>query len=1044
MLQAIVKFSLRFRGIVLALACALLAYGVYTTFTVPYNAFPDFAPPEVGIQTEAPGLSPEQVELLVTQPLENALNGMVGVASMRSKSIPGLSVITVVFSDHSDIYRDRQMVSERLATTAGTLPAGVAAPLMAPLTTATSWVMQVGLTSSQPASQPSLMALRSLATWTVKPRLLAVPGVAEVEVNGGATRQLQVQYQPAKLRRYGVSVSQLLAAAAQATGARGAGFITTVNQRLVLQADGQAETAAQLASIVVVHRSGASVTLGDLAAVTDAPAPAIGAATIAGVPGVIMIVDMAYGANTLDVSRRLDAALAQLRPPLARQGVALHTHVFRAATFIQVALSNVRSSLLLGAALVALVLFLFLFNLRTAAISCLAIPIALLAAVVVLDKTGQSLNVMTLGGLSIAIGEVVDDAVIDVENIYRRLRQNRAAAQPRSTARVVLAASIEVRSAVVYATFAVILVFFPVLNLSGLAGRLFSPLAQAYIWAILASLLTALTVTPALCLLWLGGRDLPANEPPAVGWLRRRYHGLLARLQDRPGLLLSGAGVIVALGAVALLLTHATFLPELREGDITIHMTALPGTALDASVRMGDRLTRELLRIPHVIQVAQRAGRAELGTDTMGTHESELDVNIQTINGAQVAATQQALQNVMSGFAGPVLTENGFLTERINETISGSTAPVVVNVFGNDLDAIDREASAIAAQLARLPGAGAVQLESPPGMPQIEVRLRPQALQRWGFDPTTVLDAVRTAFGGDVVGQVYQGNRVFDVAVTLDPAARHSVAAVAALPLASPDGQLLSLSQLADVFVDSGRYEIQHDGARRVQVISCALAGASPAAFVAAAQARLAAMPLAPGTYVEFAGAAAEQAQTQHTLLVDSLLAGLGILLLLGVVMGNYRNLLLVLANLPFALVGGIFAAYFFTGGELSVGALVGFITLFGITVRNSIMLLSHYEHLVNEEGMSWGPAAALRGASERLAPILMTALVTGLGLLPLALGSGDPGREIEGPLAVVILGGLVTSTLLNLLVMPTLALRWGRFHRPASPLDEPTPTPSA
>ena len=1040
MLQAIVRFSLRFRGVIIALACALLAYGIYTTFIVPYNAFPNFAPPEVGIQTEASGLTPEQVELLVTQPLENALNGMVGVASMRSKSIPGLSVITIVFTDGSDIYRDRQLVAERLATAAGTLPAGVAAPLMTPLTTATSWVMQVGLTSNQ----ASLMALRALATWTVKPRLLAVAGVAEVEVNGGATRQLQIQYRPGQLRRFDVSLAQLLAAARQATGARGAGFISTVNQRLIVQASGQAETARQLAETVVVHRQGTSVTLGDLAQVSDAPAPTIGAATIGGVPGVIMVVDMAYGANTLAVSRRLDTALAQLRPALARQGVLLHTHIFSAADFINVALHNVRSSLLIGAVLVVLVLILFLFNLRTAAISCLAIPIALLAAVVALDKTGQSLNVMTLGGLSIAIGEVVDDAVIDVENIYRRLRQNRVLPQPAPAARVVLAASIEVRSAVVYATFAVILVFFPVLNLTGLAGRLFSPLAQAYIWAILASLLTALTVTPALCLLWLSGHDLPEQAPPVIHALRRRYDALLLRLQRHPGLVLGGVAVIAALGAGTLLLVNTTFLPELREGDITVHMTALPGTSLRASIQLGDQLTRELLRIPHVIQVAQRAGRAELGTDTMGTHESEIDVNLQTLNGAQVAATQNAIQNVMAGFAGPVLTENGFLTERINETISGSSAPVVVNVFGNDLDTIDHQAAAIAARLARLPGAGQVQLESPPGMPQVEVRLRPDALLRWGLQPTPVLDAVRTAFGGDIVGQIYQGNRVFNVAVRLDPTARHRVADIAALPIDSPGGRILSLGQLADVFVDSGRYEIQHAGARRVEVIDCSLNGAAPAAFVQAAQAAIAGLPQPPGIYVVFAGAAAEQAAAQHSLLVDSLLAGLGILLLLGVVMGNYRNLILVLANLPFALVGGIFAAYFFTRGELSVGALVGFVTLFGITVRNSIMLLSHYEHLVNDEGMSWGPAAALRGASERLAPILMTALVTGLGLLPLALGSGDPGREIEGPLAIVILGGLVTSTLLNLLVMPTLALRWGRFHRPASEFDEPPPVASA
>jgi Cu/Ag efflux pump CusA len=623
---------------------------------------------------------------------------------------------------------------------------------------------------------------------------------------------------------------------------------------------------------------------------------------------------------------------------------------------------------------------------------------------------------------------VVDDAVIDVENIYRRLRENRASSNPRSLFQVVFDASIEVRSAVVYATFAVILVFFPVLTMSGLAGSLFGPLGIAYIWAILASLVVALTVTPALSLLMLGGRDLPPQEPPIVQWLKQGYRVILLQVEKAPLLLTSVVVLLIVLGMGTLFFLTSSFLPELREGNITVHMTAVPGTSLEESLRLGDRLMQALVQIPSVQSVAQRAGRAELGTDTNGTHQSEIDVNMQAANGAQVKVTQDGIRRVLAQFPGAVLTSNSFLTERINETLSGYGAAVVVNIFGNNLDELDREAAQIARVLASVPGGSEVQVQSPPGMPEILVRLRKDDLARWGLDPLAVLDVVRTAYGTEVVGQTYEGNRVFDVSVVLASSSRPQVTEIGALPLRSPDGNFVTLSQLADIQESSGRYVVLHQGARRVQTITCNVRGRAVDSFVQEAQKRISGITLPASTYVEFSGTAAAQAQSRRDLLVNSLLAGLGIILLLSVVMGNHRNLLLVLLNLPFALVGGVLAALV-TGGNLSLGSLVGFVTLFGITLRNSIMLISHYEHLVEMEGMSWGLDTALRGASERLAPILMTALVTGLGLLPLAVGSGDPGREIEGPMATVILGGLVTSTLLNLLVLPTLALRYGNFE---------------
>jgi CzcA family heavy metal efflux pump len=1026
MLNAIVRFSLRFRGVIIALACALLGYGLYTLSRATYDVFPEFAPPQVVIQTEAPGLAAEQVEVLVTQPIENAINGVAGIESLRSGSIQGLSVITVTFRPGSDIYRDRQVVAERLASLGGQLPEGIRAPVMTPLTSSTSVVLAVGSTSDQ----RSLMELRTIADWTVKQRLLAVPGVAKAVVFGGEVRQLQIQVQPDRLLQYNLALEDVLRVAREATAIRGAGFIDTANQRIILQTEGQSLTPDQLAQVALVHHNGVSVTLGDVARVVEAPEPPIGAAAILGHPGVILMVSAQYGANTMQVTQKVEEALTGLRSVLSAQGVVLHPDLFRPANFIQTAIHNVRSSLLIGAVLVVVVLFLFLFNFRTAAISCTAIPLSLLTAVAVLEYLGFSLNTMTLGGLAIAIGEVVDDAVIDVENILRRLRENRHKEYAQPAFRVVLDASIEVRSAVVYATFTVALVFIPILTMSGLAGRLFAPLGLAYIFAILASLLVALTVTPALCLVLLSRGRLQEQEPPVVRWLKERYHAVLLQVERSPRAVMGGVGLFTVAGLATLALFGGEFLPELSEGHFIVHMSAVPGTSLQESLRLGRQVTLELLKIPYVRSVAQRVGRAEKADDTLGTQDSEFEVDLRPIQREEEAELAQSeIRQALLRFPGVNFAVNTFLTERVEETLSGYTAAVVVNIFGNDLDVLDNEAQAVARVLDGIPGAADIQVQSPLGAPQLVLRLRKENLMRWGFAPVAVLDAIRTAYQGDDVGQIYDGNRVFDVAVILAPQARQTIADVGALPLRNSAGPYVHLRQLADLYETSGRYIVLHEGARRVQTVTCNVAGRDLSSFVADAKRQIhSTIALPAGTYIEFTGTAAAQAQSLRDLLMHSVLAGVGIVLLLSIVMGNVRNLLLVLVNLPFALVGGVLAV-FASGGWLSIGSMVGFVTLFGITLRNSIMLISHYEHLIAVEDMTWGLEAAMRGASERLAPILMTALVTALGLLPLAIGSGAPGREIEGPMALVILGGLATSTALNLLVLPTLALRYGRFE---------------
>lgn len=1025
MLTSIVRFSVRFRGIIVALACLLLGYGIYTIYQSRLDVFPEFAPPLVVIQTEAPGLGPEQVEVLVTQQIENALGGTIGVESLRSQSIQGLSIVTLTFHNGTDIYRARQLVNEQLNAIAATLPGGVKPPAMTPLTSSTSVVLGVGLTSASSSS----MELRTFADWTLRPAILGVPGVANVTVFGGQVKQLQIQVDPQKLVRLGLSLQDVTNAAQRATGVRGGGFIENANQRIVLNTPGQTTTAAQLAQVVLLQKNGVSVRLGDIGQVVTGAQPPVGGATVQGKNGVIIMVNSQYGADTLTVTLAVEQALKSLQPLLKTSGITLYPALFRPANFIQSAISHVRLALLIGAALVVIVLFLFLQNARTAFISATAIPLSLLTAVVLLRYFDISLNTMTLGGLAIALGEVVDDAIIDVENIYRRLRENQVLAKPRPAWRVVVQASIEVRSAVIYATFIVALVFLPVLSLSGVAGKLFAPLGMAYILAILASLGVALTLTPALSYLLLGQRSLTPAEPRLYQALKARYEPLLARVEQRSTLMLAGLAVAV-IGAVATLPFFSTqFLPELREGHYIMHMAAVPGTSLNESLRIGAAVSHTLLNVPGVRSIAQRVGRASKASDVFGTHYSEFEIDLKAgLGGEDQEGVLAEIRKALVDFPGLTFTTQTFLTERVQETISGYTAQVIVNVFGNDLDTLDGLARQVVSVLNSVPGATGVTLQSPQGTPQLTIRLKQDQLTRWGFRPVEVLDAIQAAYDGSDVTQVYEGNRIFGVAVLLDAASRQDPAEIGALPLRNAEGITVALRQLATVSQTSGRYVVLHSGGQRLQTVTANVSGPSLSTFVAAAQRRVDTQIAFPaGFYAAFSGEAQAQAQSQRDLLVYTLLAGAGIVLLLFMALRSSRALLLVMVNLPFALIGGVLTV-FASGGLLSLGSLVGFVTLFGITLRNSIMLISHYEYLVNEEGMLWGTEAARRGASERLAPILMTALVTGLGLLPLAIQTGEPGNEIEGPMAIVILGGLITSTILNLLVLPTLALRFGRF----------------
>jgi CzcA family heavy metal efflux pump len=1023
MLNRIVHFSLRHRAVVVALGVIVLAYGLYVASTTRLDVFPEFAPPQVVLQTEAPGLSSQEVEQLVTLPIETELNGTPGLKAIRSQSIQGLSVVTLVFRDGTDIYRARQTVTERLGEVVSRLPQNVGPPRMGALTSSTSLTLVMGLTSTNRTP----MELRTFADWTFRPYVLAVPGVAKVDVFGGDIRQLQVQVKPDRLHAYGLSLDQVLAAAREATGVRGAGYVDNPNQRIVIRTVGQSLTPQLLGEAVLVPREGLSARLKDVADVREAPAPKFGDAQVNGRSGVVLLAYAQYQANTMVVTRALEAALRQLRPALAVEHIDLDASLFRPANFIETSLRNVNHSLLIGGALVAAVLFLFLLDLRTAFISFISIPLSLLAAVIVLDWAGASINTITLGGFAIAIGVVVDDAIIDVENILRRLRENSTSPQPGPLFKVVLDASLEVRSAVVYATFIVAMVFVPILTMSGVQGRLFAPLGISFILATLASLGVALTVTPALCYLILS-KVAPHEEPRYVRWLKEQHRRWLQGVSRRPRTVIALVA-IVCLGAIATLpFFGGEFLPEFREGHYILHMVTVPGTSLDESVRLGKLVTAELLKSRYVRSVSQEAGRAENGEDTFGPHYSELHVDLKPLAGEEAEAAETEIRAILAKFPGVSFTVMSFLAERMEETISGTTAQFVVDIFGNDLDVLDQKAEQIRQMLARIPGAVDVTIQAQPGLPEVTVSLKHDPLVQYGFQPVEVLDAIQTSFQGKIVSQVYDGNRVFDVAVILDPASRQKTEAIASLQIRNANGTAIPLRELANIASTSGRYSVLHESAQRLQQITCNVEGRDVASFAAEVKQKVGREVSFPsGTYAVYTGSAQAESAAKHELLVHSLLAAAGIVLLLAVLFGSARNLLLILANLPFALVGGVLAV-FASGGLLSIGSLVGFVTLFGITMRNSIMMISHFEHLVEREGVTWGLEAAIRGGSERLLPILMTALVTALGLLPLAIGSGEAGREIEGPMAIVILGGLVTSSLLNLLVLPTLALRYGRF----------------
>jgi CzcA family heavy metal efflux pump len=1019
MMRSLVALCVRHYGAITALTLMALILGGWGAMQAPLDVFPEFVPSQVDVQTEAPGFAPQQVEELVTRQVENAVNGSAGIATMRSESIPGLSVVTITFADRIDVHVARQGIAERLSEI-GTLPAGVGTPKLSPLVSSTMDLLKIGLLSDK----VDAYTLRDQANWIIRPRLLAVPGVAHVIVFGGAVRQIQIFPDTRKLASFNLTFSEIADAAKAALPLRGAGLVDTAAQRILLKSPTPEPDATAVAQAVVGVRNNTPVLLRDVADVRIAPAVRFGDALIMGKPGVLLSLASQYGANTLNTTLEVEKALAGLDPALKKQGIQMYTSLHRPATFIERALQNLKESLAIAAVLILAVLYIFLRNARAAFIAFTAIPLSLLAAVGVLQHMGLTLNTMTLGGFAVALGVLVDDAIIGIENIMRRLRENALLSAPRPSLEVITEASLEVRGPVIYATVVVIAVFLPELFTTSVQGHFVGPLALSFIFAVVASLIVALTATPALCALMLRRPDTHTEArwlTRLKSWQRSAVQAAFVHLKITLVVLF----VLVVAALAALPFLGGTFMPDFREGHFVMQVSSsVTGTSLDEMLNVGRRISKEVLALPYVQSIEQQIGRAELSEDTWGPHRSEFHVELKPDATINQSVAQDQLREILKNYPGIQSEVVTFLGDRISESLSGETAQVAIKIFGDNLDTLDRTADKVTATLGKVKGIVDLQFKRQSGTPTIAIHLVPQALAATGLRVQDVLDTVEAAYAGATVGQTFSGTRTVDVVVLLNDEARHQPTQVQQLMISSPLGPV-PLSRVASVEVTTDRYSIQHDAGQRLVVVTFNTNGGSLQDIVSqASQAISQSVTLPPGVFVEFTGAAEAERRTRNELIMYSALA-LGVIVMILFISFRWRaNSWLVLANLPFSLIGSVFAIWV-TGLGISLGTVVGLVTVFGISARNAILQLAHYEHLVEVEGAAWTRELVMRGANERLVPILMTAAVTALGLAPLAAMLSRPGQEIEGPMAVTVLGGLLSSTLLNLLVLPALAERY-------------------
>jgi CzcA family heavy metal efflux pump len=1025
----IVGSSLKFRFLVVALAAALMAFGTQQLRDMPVDAFPEFAPPRVEIQTICLGLTAAEVESLVSIPLEQSLNGVEGLDVIRSKSVPQLSSIELLFKDDTDVLHARQLVQERVEAVTPSLPTWAAPPFMMPPTSTTSRVMKIGVSSKTVGVVP----LSTIAYWKIRARLLRVPGVANVAIWGEHLEQLHVQVDPARMRERHVGLEQVMESTSDALDAGllrfsdGAvigtgGFIDTPNQRLTLQHVLPIVRPTDLATIPIASRGQRTVRLGDVAQVVTGTQPLAGDAVINDGPGLLLVVEKFQWGNTLDVTRGVETAIDELQPGLP--GIEIDTHIFRASNFIETAIDNLTHALLIGALLVVLVLGAFLFDWRAALISVVAIPLSLVAAGLVLYWRGTTVNVMVLAGLVIALGVVVDDAIIGVQNILRRLRENHRKGSPKSTAEITLEASLEVRGPIVYATLIILIAMAPVFFLQGLTGAFFRPLVLAYVLAVLVSLLVALTVTPALSLILLSRTSLERRTSPLERWLGRGYRAVLSPVLYRARWAYLAAALTVVAGIAVVPFLGESLIPTFKERDFLGHWITKPGSSLSEETRVVARASHELRAIPGVDHFGSHIGQAFLADEVAGVNFGENWIAVDPK--ADYDATLASIEDVVDGYPGMFHDVQTYLNERIDEVLAGASEPIVVRVFGRDLDVLHRKADEIRDAIATIDGVTDASVEFQEGVSHVEVEVDLAKAQRYGIKPGDVRRATATMIESEEVGDIFRGGRAYDVHVWSTPATRNSLTSLRELPLDTPGGGHVLLGDVAHLRVTPTPNVVHHEGTSRSIDVVAGVEERDLGSVASGVERRLQSIRFPQEYHAELLGEFAERQAAQKRLLLFGIAAAIGILLLLQVSLHSWRLATLSFLTLPMALVGGALAAWL-SGGVLSLGSLVGFYTVFGIAARNGILMINHFQHLEEHEGETFGRKLVLRGAQERLSPILMTTLATGLALVPLVIAGNAPGHEVEHPLAIVVVGGLVTSTLLNLFVVPPLYLHFGK-----------------
>ncbi len=1025
MLNAIIRFSLKHRLTVMLAAGAILLYGAWITSRLPIDVFPDLNRPVVTVLTEAHGLAPEEVETLVTLPLESALNGTPGVTRMRSSSGIGISILYVEFEWGTEIFRNRQLVAERLQLARERLPEGLS-PVMGPVSSIMGEIQFAGLTSPDGSADP--MELRTLADWTVRPRLMTIAGISQVVVMGGQAKQYQILVSSRKLQLRGISLENLKHALSEISENTTGGFINIGDKEFLIRPLGRVESLEEIENSAIGLHLGRPVMVKDVAEVRIGAQMKRGEASVNAKPAVVMTIQKQPGASTIDLTQKIDETLAELQKMLPA-GVHIESDLFKQSNFIEAAVSNVEEALRDGAIMVAIILFLFLLNIRTTTITLVTIPLSLLMTAIVFKLMGLGINTMTLGGLAVAIGELVDDAIVDVENVFRRLKENRSTTNPKNPVRVIYEASSEVRNSIVFSTIIVVLVFIPLFALGGIEGRLFAPLGVAYIISLIASLLISLTLTPVLCYYLLPNAKAThkAEDGPLVRFLKNLDRKMLERTIDRPYPILGGCAVLLA-GALALLpLMGRNFLPEFNEGTATIGVAAAPGISLPASNELGTKVEEAILSVPEAKSTIRRTGRAEMDEHAEGVHWSEIDVDFKEGGRPRREVLQDIREKIEK--TGDVYVNIGQpISHRLDHLLSGVRAQIAVKIFGPDLTELRRLGNKVESTLKGVPGLVDLQLEPLVLIPQLKIAADREAASELAIGPGMLAEDLEMALNGETVAQFLEKQRIYDIFMRLDDESRSTPEAIGSILIKTlPNGRLVRLEDVAQVYQGTGPNMINRENMQRRIVVSANSHGRDLGSLIEEIQNKIGEQVQLPtGYFISYGGQFESQQQASRRLIVLAALSLLGIFIVLYIHFKSTQLTLQIMLNVPLALIGSI-AAIYLTERVLSVATLIAFITLCGIASRNGIMMISHYIHLMKEEGESFSKEMIIRGSLERLVPVLMTASAAALALIPLLLAKGEPGKEILYPVAVVIIGGLISSTLLDMIVTPTVFYRFGK-----------------